>query len=48
MKTYIPCLPVDEYDWARNPFAVTSDAISRLGLVEQEQLLELRSDRRLK
>ena len=28
-----------------NPFAVTSDAISRLKLIEQELLLELRSDR---
>jgi len=41
-------LSVSEYDWVHNPFAVTSGAISHLGLVEQEQLLELQSDRSLK
>ena len=34
--------------WVRNLFAVTSDVISHLGLVEQEQLLKLQSDRSLK
>jgi hypothetical protein len=46
MKKYFPSLPINEYDWMRNPFAVTSDV--HLGLVEQEQLLELQSDRSLK
>jgi len=46
MKKYFPSLPVNEYDWVRKcPFAVTSDAMSRLGLVEREQLLELQSGR---
>jgi hypothetical protein len=40
-------LPINEYDWARILFAVTSDEILHLGLVEKEQLLELQSDRSL-
>jgi len=48
MKKYFPSLPINEYDWVRNPFAVTSDVISHLGSVEQEQLLELQSHRSLK
>jgi len=48
MKKYFPSLPINEYDWVRNPFAVTSDVISHLELVEQDQLLELQSDRSLK
>jgi len=39
----VSSLVINEYDWVRNPFAVTSDVISHLGLVEQEQLLELQS-----
>lgn len=41
-------MPVNEYDWVLNPLAVTSDAITHLGLVEQEQLLELQPDGSLK
>ncbi|XP_025413497.1 protein FAM200A-like [Sipha flava] len=48
MTKYFPSLVINEYDWVRNPFAVTSDVISHLELVEQEQLLELQSDRSLK
>jgi hypothetical protein len=36
MTKYFPSLVIDEYDWVRNPFAVTSDVISHLELVEQE------------
>ncbi|XP_025411535.1 protein FAM200A-like [Sipha flava] len=46
MTKYFPSLVFNEYDWVCNPFAITSDVISHL--VEQEQLLELQSDRSLK
>jgi hypothetical protein len=48
MTKYFPSLVINEYDWVRNPFAVTSDVISHLELVEQEQFLELQSDSSLK
>jgi hypothetical protein len=44
MTKYFPSLVINEYDWVHNPFAVTSDVISHLKLVEQEQFLELQSD----
>jgi len=34
-KKYFPSLPDEKYNWVRNPFAVTSNAISHLSLTEQ-------------
>ena len=48
MKKYFQFSPINEYDWVRNSFTVTSDVISHLRLVEQEQLIELQSDHSLK
>jgi hypothetical protein len=31
IKKYFPSLPINEYDWVRIYFAVTSDEISHLG-----------------
>lgn len=33
---HLPSLHVNEYDWMRNPFGVTSDVTSNLELVEQK------------
>jgi len=48
MKTFFPSLLVDIYDFVRNPFAVTSNVTFHQYFTEQEQLLELQSDRSLK
>jgi hypothetical protein len=47
MKQYFSSLAVNEYDWARNPYAVSPDATTHLPIKKQEQLAELQSDRTL-
>jgi hypothetical protein len=36
---------VNEYDWVRNPFAVTTADTKHLSLKEAEELAELQADR---
>jgi hypothetical protein len=45
LQQYFPSLNVDEYDWVRNPFAVTTADIKHLSLKETEELAELQADR---
>jgi hypothetical protein len=42
MKQYFPSLAVDEYDWVRNPYAVSPDATTHLPM--EKQVAELQSD----
>jgi hypothetical protein len=46
MKQYFSSLAVDEYDWVRNPYAVSPDATTHLPMQKQE-LAELQSNRTL-
>jgi hypothetical protein len=45
LQQYIPSLNVNEYDWVRNPFAVTTADTKHLSLKEAEDLAELQADR---
>jgi hypothetical protein len=47
IKQYFYSLAVDEYDWVRNPYAVSPDPTAHLPMEKQEQLAELQSDRTL-
>jgi hypothetical protein len=44
MKQHFSSLAVNDYDWVRNPYAVSPDATTHLPIEKQEQLAELRSD----
>jgi hypothetical protein len=48
MKQYIPSLKVNECDWVRNPFAITTEDTKHLPLQEAKQLTELQADRTMK
>jgi hypothetical protein len=48
MKQYFPSLNVNECDWVRNPFAVTTEDTKHLPLQEAEELTELQADRTMK
>jgi len=48
MKQYFPSLNVNECDWVRNPFAVTTEDTKHLPLQEAEELAELQADRTMK
>lgn len=47
MKQYFPSLTVNEFDWVRNPYAVSPDSTTHLPLEKAEQLAELQEDRTL-
>jgi hypothetical protein len=47
MVQYFPSITVAEYDWVRNPYAVSPEPITNLPLEKEEQLAELQSDRTL-
>jgi hypothetical protein len=47
MKQYFSSFAVNDYDWVRNPYAMSSDATTHLPMEKQEQLAELQSDRTL-
>jgi hypothetical protein len=44
MVQYIPSITVAEYDWVRNPYAVSPEPTTNLPL-EKEELAEIQSDR---
>jgi hypothetical protein len=46
IKQLFSSLAVDEYDWVRNPYAVSPDATTNLPM-EKQELAELQSDRTL-
>jgi hypothetical protein len=48
MKQYFLSLKVNECDWVRNPFAVTTENTKHLPLQEAEELTELQADRTMK
>jgi hypothetical protein len=45
LQQYFPSFNVNEYDWVRNPFAVTTADTKHLSLKEAEELAELQADR---
>jgi hypothetical protein len=45
LQQYFLSLNVNEYDWVRNPFAVTTADTKHLLLKEAEELAELQADR---
>jgi hypothetical protein len=45
LQQYFPSLNVNEYNWVRNPFAVTTSDTKHLSLKEAEELEELQADR---
>jgi hypothetical protein len=45
LQQYFPSLNVNEYDWVRNRFAVTTADTKHLSLKEAEELAELQADR---
>jgi hypothetical protein len=45
LQQYFPSLNENEYDWVRNPFAVTTADTKHLSLEEAEELAELQADR---
>jgi hypothetical protein len=47
MVQYIPSITVAEYDWVRNPYAVSPEPTTNLPREKEEQLAELQSDRTL-
>lgn len=48
LQQYFPSLNVNECDWVRNPFVVTTEDTKHLPLKEAEELAELQADRTLK
>jgi hypothetical protein len=48
LQQYFPSLNANEYDWARNPFVVTTTDTKHLSLKEAEELAELQADRTIK
>jgi hypothetical protein len=44
LQQYFPSLNVNEYDWVRNPFVVTTADTKHLLLKEAEELAELQAD----
>jgi hypothetical protein len=48
MKQYFPSLKVNECNWVRNHFAVTTEHTKHLLLQEAEELTELQADRTMK
>jgi hypothetical protein len=47
MVQYFPSITVAEYDWVRNPYAVSPKRTNNLPLEKEEQLAELQSDHTL-
>jgi len=45
MKQYFPSLNLNECDWVRNPFAVTTEDTKHLPLQEAEELTDLQADK---
>ena len=48
MKQYFPSLNMNECDWVRNPFDVSTEDTKHLPLQEAEELTELQADRNVK
>jgi hypothetical protein len=44
LQQYFPSLNVNEYDWVRDPFAVTAADTTHLSLKEAEELAEFQAD----
>jgi hypothetical protein len=44
LQQHFPSLNVSEYDWVRNPFAVTTADTKHLSLKEAEELAEFQAD----
>jgi len=45
---YFPDIAIDKYDWLRNPFTEASNTNTELSNAEEEELIDIRSDRTLK
>ena len=48
IEFYFPSINVETYDWIRNPFATVDTSNSKLSYQEEEELINLSSDRTLK